>query len=173
MKHLLSGVALAAIIALAAPVWAQAPTTAASPASSPTAAPNTTQMTAPAKPAMPHAATGAGMSTASTATAPRRHGATSMRQAHRASQAGQLSKRQAGPQRFAYHRALRHRGVGWEGGSGGGSNDRMADRLNAEELNRLTTTPSAGGTTPMAAPATTPSAGGATPMAAPAAAPQR
>ena len=40
MKHLLSGVALAAVLAIAAPVWAQSPMSPSTPTAPPSAAPN-------------------------------------------------------------------------------------------------------------------------------------
>src|SRR5438105_4476940 len=131
MKYLLSGVALAAVIAVAAPVWAQAPAATSPRATAPGAAPTIP----PANQAMPQ--TSAGAETKTSAMAPRRHHAIHMRHTRYGSSAAHHGWRHAGPHTYAWHHHGWRGGHGWEGGYGGGWSDRVADRLNAEELNRV------------------------------------
>jgi hypothetical protein len=130
MKHLLSGVALAAVIAVAAPVWAQT-----SVAPSPPTLPSTTQATSQvAPPALPRHPTGSVTATAtratsaSVATVPKGHRV--VRTTHNARYASQGY--------HAWHRHYgRHGGYGLSGGYGGGWSDHVANQLNGQELGRL------------------------------------
>jgi hypothetical protein len=118
MKHLLSGVALAAVLAIAAPVWAQSSTTSSTPSAPPSAAaPSTTAPSAQA-PAASERATAATPANPSTATArPRRH----------------AQRMHASPPHRLHARYGRH----WHRYGWGASSDHMANRLNAQELGRI------------------------------------
>ena len=114
MKHLLSGVALGAVLAIALPVWAQAPSTppsAAPPTASSTAPPSSTASSTQA-PAASDKATAAPRTTASSGAQPRPR-----RQAHRV-------RRYA---RYGYH--SHHGYYRW-----GSPSDHMARQLNAQQL---------------------------------------
>jgi hypothetical protein len=115
MKHLLSGVALGAVLAIAVPVWAQAPSTppsaAAPPSASSTEAPSSAASSTQA-PAASEKAAAAPSKTASGWVQPRPR-----RQAHRV-------RRYA---RYGYHPYYGY--YGW-----GSPSDHMARQLNAQQL---------------------------------------
>jgi hypothetical protein len=126
MKHLLSGAALVAVVAVAAPVWGQ---TAVAP--SPPILPPTTQAAPPAVQGHPTgsvAATATHATSASVATAPKRHRV--VRMTHNA--------RYASHGYHAWHRHYGwHGGYGLSGGYGGGWSDHVANQLNGQELGRV------------------------------------
>lgn len=112
MKHLLSGVALGAVLAIAVPVWAQAPATplnAAAPSASSTAPPSSAASSTQA-PAASDKATAAPRTTASSGAQPRPR-----RQVHRV-------RRYT---RYGYH----HGYYRW-----GSPSDHMARQLNAQHV---------------------------------------
>ena len=115
MKHLLSSVALGAVLAIAVPVWAQAPSTppsaAAPPSASSTATPSSAAVSTQAQAASEKAAA-APRTTASSGAQPRPR-----RQVHRV-------RRYA---RYGYH--SHHGYYGW-----GSPSDHMARQLNAQQL---------------------------------------
>ena len=112
MKHLLSGIAMGAVVAIALPVWAQTPS------APPSAAPQSTSSTAPPSgaasstpaPAASDKATAAPRTTASNGAQPRPR-----RQAHRV-------RRYA---RYGHHYGYYRRGS---------PSDHMARQLNAQQL---------------------------------------
>ena len=139
MKHLLSGVALAAVLAIAAPVWAQAPTTPSTPNAPPNAASSTTAPSAqaPAAPQRPTAATPA---------APSAQAPTAAQKATTAPAKASTSTAAAKPQRHAQrmhatprHRMHAHYVRNWHRPyhRWGTSSDHMARQLNAQELGRI------------------------------------
>jgi hypothetical protein len=145
MNHLLSGVALAAVLAITAPVWAQAPTSPSTPNTPPSAASSTTTSTstttpsaqAPAAPQRPIAATPA---------APSAQAPMAAQKATPAPAAKASAMEPAKPRRHAQriHATPRHQmhahnvrhwhrtHYGW-----GTSSDHMARQLNAQELGRI------------------------------------
>jgi hypothetical protein len=137
MNHLLSGVALAAVLAIAAPVWAQAPTSPSTPNTPPSASSSTARSAqAPAAPQKPIAATPAAPSAQAPATAqkattaPAATASTSMEPAKPRRHAQRMH---ATPSHRMHAQYTRH----WHRYGWGASSDHMANRLNAEELGRI------------------------------------
>jgi hypothetical protein len=117
MKHLLSGVAIAAVLAIAAPVWAQtAPTNQYGQPMQTQGMPGAAQSSPSSHPAMP-AATAPAAPSASSAAAPTKRMATK-RRAKRAT-------RQMAARHGKSRRAV------------ASSGDNMTNQLNREELNRI------------------------------------
>src|SRR3984893_2891842 len=129
MNHLLSGVALAAVLAIAAPVWAQAPTRPSPPVTPPSAASSTTAPQRPiaATPAAPSAQAPATAQKATTAPAAK---STSMEPVKPRRHAQRMH---ATPSHQMHAHYTRH----WHRYGGGASSDHMANRLNAQELGRI------------------------------------
>jgi hypothetical protein len=137
MNHLLSGVALAAVLAIAAPVWAQAPTSPSTPNTPPSASSSTARSAqAPAAPQKPIAATPAAPSAQAPATAqkattaPAATASTSMEPTKPRRHAQRMH---ATPSHRMHAQYTRH----WHRYGWGASSDHMANRLNAEELGRI------------------------------------
>jgi hypothetical protein len=129
MNHLLSGVALAAVLAITAPVWAQAPTS----PSTPNTPPSASSTTAPQRPiaATPAAPSAQAPATAQKATtAPAATASTSMEPAKPRRHAQRMH---ATPSHRMHAQYTRH----WHRYGWGASSDHMANRLNAEELGRI------------------------------------
>jgi hypothetical protein len=138
MNHLLSGVALAAVLAIAAPVWAQAPTIPSTPSTPPSATSSTTAPSAqaPAAPQRPIAATPAAPSAQAPATAQK----TTTAPAASASTSMEPAKPRRHAQRMhatPSHRMHAHYTHRWHRYGWGASSDHMANRLNAQELGRI------------------------------------
>jgi len=144
MNHLLSGVALAAVLAISAPVWAQAPTSPSTPSTPPSAASSTTTSTttpsaqAPAAPQRPIASTPA----APSAQAPVAAQKTTTAPAAKASTSTEAAKPQRHAQRMhatPRHRMHAHYVRNWHRPyhRWGASSDHMARQLNAQELGRI------------------------------------
>jgi hypothetical protein len=140
MNHLLSGVALAAVLAISAPVWAQAPTSPSTPNTPPSAASSTTAPSAqaPAAPQRPIAATPAAPSAqapttaqkATTAPAANASASTEAAKPRRHAQRMHATPRQRMHAHNVRHWHRTH--YGW-----GTSSDHMARQLNAQELGRI------------------------------------
>ena len=130
MNHLLSGVALAAVLAIAAPVWAQTPTSPSTPITPPSAASSTTAPQRPiaATPAAPSAQAPATAQKATTA--PAATASTSMEPAKPRRHAQRMH---ATPSHRMHAQNTRH----WHRYGWGASSDHMANRLNAQELGRI------------------------------------
>jgi hypothetical protein len=134
MNHLLSGVALAAVLAIAAPVWAQAPTSPSTPNTPPSASSSTARSAqAPAAPQKPIAATPAAPSAQAPATAQKATTAPASTSMEPAKPRRHAQRMHATPSHRMHAQYTRH----WHRYGWGASSDHMANRLNAEELGRI------------------------------------
>jgi len=141
MNHLLSGVALAAVLAISAPVWAQAPTSPSTPNTPPSAASSTTTSTtapsaqAPAAPQRPIAATSAAPSAQAPTTAQKATTAPASASTAAAKPQRHAQRMHATPR----HRMQAHYVRNWHRPyhRWGTSSDHMARQLNAQELGRI------------------------------------